>query len=44
MNDIDVFEADLNGQDLQIAIVQARFNLEHIVRPYQSPVFKNCLP
>ena len=27
MNDIDVFEADLNGQDLQIAIVQARFNL-----------------
>ena len=29
MNDIDVFEADLNGQDLRIAIVQARFNLEH---------------
>ena len=29
MNDIDVFEADLNGQDLQIAIVQARFNLEY---------------
>ena len=29
MNDIDVFEADLNGQDLRIAIVQARFNLKH---------------
>lgn len=29
MNDIDVFEADLNGQDLRIAIVQARFNELH---------------
>ena len=29
MNDIDVFEADLDGQDLRIAIVQARFNEEH---------------
>ena len=29
MNDIDVFEADLNGQDLRIAIVQARFNEDH---------------
>lgn len=29
MNDIDVFEADLNGQDLRVAIVQARFNEEH---------------
>ncbi|CAN1492255.1 RibH Riboflavin synthase beta-chain [Burkholderiaceae bacterium] len=29
MNEIDVFEADLNGQDLRIAIVQARFNEEH---------------
>ena len=29
MNDIDVFEADLDGQDLRIAIVQSRFNEEH---------------
>ena len=29
MNDIDVFEADLDGHDLRIAIVQARFNEEH---------------
>ena len=29
MNDIDVFEADLNGQDLRVAIVQARFNEDH---------------
>jgi 6,7-dimethyl-8-ribityllumazine synthase len=29
MNDIDVFEADLDGKDLRIAIVQARFNEEH---------------
>ncbi len=29
MTDINVFEADLNGQDLRIAIVQARFNEEH---------------
>ena len=29
MNDIDVFEADLDGQYLRIAIVQARFNEEH---------------
>jgi 6,7-dimethyl-8-ribityllumazine synthase len=29
MNNIDVYEADHNGQDLRIAIVQSRFNEEH---------------
>ena len=28
---VDVLEADLNGQDLRIAIVQARFNEDHCV-------------